>query len=173
MIQQALNGMIAVMLAKFCLNDVPHAASITGITPLDLVETTKKGVRTESEWGEEQYGRKTWASERWARITNGKITLYHGASSYNLPGIIREGLKPSTVGHAYEAEEDVDIAPEEAPTPAVWLAYTPYLAFFFGDVAIEVTIPAAWIAEANDGVLVERHIPPGMIDRYVLMEDWK
>ncbi len=30
MITQAFNGMLAILLAKFCLNDIPHAAGITG-----------------------------------------------------------------------------------------------------------------------------------------------
>ncbi len=30
MIQPLFNGMLAILLAKFCLNDLPHAAGITG-----------------------------------------------------------------------------------------------------------------------------------------------
>lgn len=167
MINTLANGLLALLMAKFVLNDLPHSAGLLA-NPVPA-EKIAKGVRSEVEWGKKQYGEKIWASERWAKVTNGRVTLYHGTNLHDLPSILREGLKPSTVGWGYD-EEDIDL--EEAPTPAVWLAYTPYLAFFFGDVAIQVSIPVEWIAEANDGVLVEKHIPPEMIDEYMLIENW-
>ena len=133
----------------------------------------KEGIHRETIWGEETYGKKTWAEGSWGKIENNKITLFHGTDRFMLDDILKEGLRPSYFGHGYEREEIKMIPKRVRPRPAVWLAYTPYLAFFFGNCVIQVTIPLNWIGEANDGVLVERYIPPSMIEGYILEENWK
>ena len=133
----------------------------------------RRGVRLETEWGVEKYGEKQWAREVWGKIINNNVSLFHGTSEYILDDILREGLKPGYIGWGYEPEEIEGLPEEERPEPAVWLAYTPYLAFFFGDLVVQVTIPVSWIIEANDGVLVEKTIPPTMIDRYLFIENWR
>lgn len=138
-----------------------------------LEDSIREGARKEVEWGVEHYGEKKWAEGLWGRVVNGSVTLFHGTSEVSFEDISRGGLKPSYTGHGYEQEEIDEMPLEERPAPAVWLAYTPYLAFFFGDAIVQVTIPLSWINEANDGVLVEQAIPPTMIDRFLLIEDWK
>lgn len=143
------------------------------MNPTVTEDTIKKGAGKEVEWGEEQYGKKKWAEELWGKVTGGNITLFHGTSKFLIEDILKNGLQPGYTGLGYEPEEVEELPPEERPSPAVWLAYTPYLAFFFGDVVIQVTIPLSWIVEANDGVLVERAIPPTMIDGYRLIGSWE
>jgi len=164
-------GLVVSLLSKVLLapKDKHQARHLSTVTEAAI----KEGVRIEAEWGEEHYGKKTWAKELWGRVEDGKITLFHGTGRYVLGEILEEGLKPSYAGWGLEPEEAEEMPPEIRPTPSVWLAYTPYLAFFFGDTVLQVTIPVSWITEANDGVLVVRHIPPGMIDRYLYIEDWK
>jgi len=169
-VKAVVGFMISALLLKFVLNDIPHAI-LSNIT-LELT-TVRKGVKEETEWGKETYGDKSWAKESWGKTSNGNITLFHGTDKYLLNDILKKGIEPSYKGWSLEKEEAEEIPEKERPNPAVWLAYTPYLAFFFGNVAIQVTIPLSWVTEANDGVLVERHIPPTMIDRYVFIEDWK
>ena len=136
-------------------------------------ETIRLGAQKEVVWGMEQYGERHWAEDLWGKIIDGKATLFHGTSNYVLEDITRYGLQPSVAGHGYEQEEWEKEPKGGRPIPSVWLAYTPYLAFFFGDVLVQVTIPISWITEANDGVLVEQPIPPIMIDRFLHMEDWR
>ena len=68
MIQQAFGGMVALLLAKFMLNDVPHAAGlgnkpISTIIPKELAE-------------------------------NGRYDLYHITHKSNVPSILQGGLIP-------------------------------------------------------------------------------
>lgn len=177
-VNTAFNSMITLLLAKFVLNDVPHAVGLLG-NPSCMPEPTvteiiiREGARKEAEWGKESYGEKKWAEGLWGRVTDGSVTLFHGTGEASVDDILRDGLQPSYAGWFYEQEEAEELPPEERPSPAVWLAYTPYLAFFFGDAVVQVTIPLSWIKEANDGVLVERAIPPAMVDRYLLIKNWE
>jgi len=136
-------------------------------------ETIRLGAQKEVVWGMEQYGEKLWSEHLWGRIVDSKVTLFHGTSSCLLGDILAYGLRPSVIGHSYTWEEWKEMPEGERPIPAVWLAYTPYLAFFFGDTLVQVTIPISWITEANDGVYVEQPIPPTMIDRFLHIEDWR
>lgn len=42
MIQQALNGMIALMMARFCLNDLPHAAGLVDYNVAPITDKLRK-----------------------------------------------------------------------------------------------------------------------------------
>ncbi len=114
MIQNAFNGMIALLLAKFMLNDLPHAAGLTGtdygrpatagqlryITvlcqQLKITVVYEEQVRTFGEAGrmireleaEREYRKKL-------KSGNPNITtkVYHATHKDNLPGIQLEGLK--------------------------------------------------------------------------------
>jgi hypothetical protein len=136
-------------------------------------DTIRLGAQKEVDWGKIAYGEKHWAEELWGKVVNDNVTLFHGTSEYLLEDISRCGLQPSYAGHGYDEEEIGGLPEVERPVPSVWLAYTPYLAFFFGDVIVQVTIPLSWITEANDGVLVEQVIPPAKIDRYLYLKYWK
>lgn len=141
---------------------------------MDITEDViHEGAQKEVDWGKVAYGEKRWAEDLWGKVVDGKVTLFHGTSGYLLEGISKYGLMPSYAGHGYEEEEIKGIPKRERPLPSVWLAYTPYLAFFFGDALVQVTVPVSWITEANDGVLIEQPIPPIMIDRFLNIEDWR
>lgn len=167
---QFANSMIYLLLARFITNDLPHAAGLLKINP-----GSNKGLRTiireklkqETEWGEEQYGKKQWSKEDWGKIEGGLVTLFHGTWPYNIPRIIKEGL---LAGYDVPPEE---WAEDERFEKAVWFGVTPYLAFFFGDVCVKARVPLDWIDQANDGVLVDRSVPPSMILEVKEIDDWE
>lgn len=172
--QQALEAMATMILVTMGVGAVrPIVLQFASYSKAKIEAIVKEGTRKEVEWGIEMYGEKKWGEELWGKITNGNITLFHGADKFELDGILKHGLLPSYSGWGFEPEEVEETPPKEKPAPSVWLAYTPYLAFFFGNVAVQVTIPWSWVVEANDGVLVEKAVPPTMIDRYLAVEDWK
>ena len=173
MIPTLMNGMLTLLLAKFLLNDVPHAAGIlannSGRASFKE-ELAKSKAKSEREWGEDVYGRKVWAESEWGKVNNGGITLFHGTDRYVLQKILKDRILTSAarstwdVGDAAEAEE---VLPEY-----IWLSVTPYLAFFFGDVCIKVEVPVSWIEEAGDGFSIDRDIPTSMIKEVKHKEDW-
>lgn len=125
----------------------------------DKPEMIKAKLKQETEWGEKIYGGKTWTKDEWGKIDNGIVTLFHGTSPYDLPSVIKTGLKKSQSN-----EEDL--------YRGVWFSVTPYLAFFFNDVCLKVRVPISWVGDAGDGVVVERNIPPRMIVNHLHINDW-
>lgn len=117
-------------------------------------------------WG--QSGESNWARDEWGGAIDGMITLFHGTSPFSLPDILREGLKLGYWTPLEELEEG------EEPQKGLWLAVTPYYAFFYGDVCVRVRIPIEWVDSVNgDEVWLERNIPPEFIVEVKTIEDWR
>lgn len=177
-IQQVMNAMVAMMIAKFVLNDVPHAAGLRSndrdYTQLsqDLEESVRQQIAWKSTpyagdiWG--QLGESTWARQEWGKIINGHVTLFHGTSEHALPSVLKEGIKQSYWTPPEELEEG------EEPQKGVWLTTTPYYAFFYGDIALRVRIPATWIDRVmGDEIWLDRDVPPEMIVEHKAIEEWR
>jgi len=150
---------------------VPKGVAQPGVNKLRVIQ---EKLAEEIEWGESEEGRKIWKHEgkskwmreEWGKVEGGMVTLFHGTDPFNVPRITTKGL---TAGWDIPPEE---MEGEEMAPKAVWLAATPYLAFFFGDTCVKVRIPLEWVDKANDGVLVERDIPPEMIQETMAIERW-
>jgi len=163
------------MLTKFMLNDVPHAAGLIRDKGT-LAEDLKISVQQQIAWKSSvdaqsircQEGESTWASNEWGKIRYGKVTLFHDTSPYLLPTIMKEGIKTS---HWIPIEE---LDEEDEPQVGVWLTTTPYYAFFYGDVALRVIIPADWIDRVmGDEIWLDRNVPPEMIVESKTIDEWR
>lgn len=167
-ITAAITGMLMLLFTGLLFRKLYKTITGPGnLSSSEIRDMVQQKVLGETRWGEDQYGKKVWAKESWGKIVGRQVTLFHGTDPGNVPRILREGL---TAGYDIPPEE---LEGEELAPPAVWLAATPYLAFFFGDAAVQVTIPLEWIAAANDGLLVTRDIPAGMTGRVMLIGEWK
>lgn len=176
MIQSLFNGMLALMLAKFALNDVPHAVGFTNNPDAELAKGLEESVRQQIAWKSTpdagdiwgQPGESTWARHEWGKIINGHVTLFHGTSDYLLPNILKEGIKQ---GYWTPPE---GLGEGEEPQKGVWLTTTPYYAFFYGDVTLRVCVPVGWIDTVmGDEIWLDRDIPPSMIVEAKTIEQWR
>lgn len=168
--------MIALLMAKFMLNDVPHAIGFVNNSGSQLANDLEESVRQQIAWKStpdagdiwNQPGESSWARSEWGKIINGHITLFHGTSSYMLPTVLKEGIKLSYWTPPEELDE------EEEAQKGVWLTTTPYYAFFYGDVALRIRVPVDWIDKVmGDEIWLSRDVPPRMIIESKTIEEWR
>lgn len=177
MVQEFINAMTAVLLAKFVLNDIPHAIMGSPESKQDkIVRELKESVLEQIRWkstkdAEGLWGRESessWVRDKWGKVEGGMVTLFHGTDPINIPDILREGLK---LGYWVPPEE---LEEGEEPQKGLWLTVTPYYAFFYGDACVRVHIPIEWIDSVmGDEVWLDRGIPPEMIVEVKSIEDWR
>jgi len=139
----------------------------------DLVKELKSSINEEIEYFESPKGYETFGyspankfarrSEEasWGKIKNGYVTLFHGVTKELIPEILSKGLKAKRIG--------------EFPK-LVWFGATPYMAFYFGDTAVQVSIPASWVTNYVGGLfgeyMVERNVPVNMVTKIIKFEEW-
>jgi len=118
-------------------------------------------VLEETKWGIKEHGEKKWAIEEAGRVTHGNVILFHGTDTYILKDILKGGVR-----RGFGPEED-------EMGNYIYLATTPYLGFFFGNVCLKVRVPLRWVDDAGDGVAIEHDIRPEMILDYRRLSDWE
>ena len=153
----------------------------------NLIDLIAEQVKAEIEWGEGKEGRKLWSAENerlrrqeevlWGKVENGYVTLFHGTGRETIPKILRESLvqRYEMIGKTKEelTEEEWEDVREMGFGYAIWLAATPYGAFFYNDTALQVRVPLSWISYFDEsGFMVEKNISSSMIQKVIRFEEW-
>jgi len=146
-----------------------------------IIRALRAEVLEEIRWKSTKEGRRElkyegesgWAREEWGEVKNGMVTLFHGTHPSNVAEILEKGLRAMLISEIWDLGESEEDEEEYDIREGLFLAVTPYYAFSFGDVCVRVRIPVEWITEVEEGVQVDRDIPPEMIMEVKSVGDWR